>query len=199
MQVMDCSLFVAHATCLSIRLGNKLWWENTQVFFLDNLFELAVCKMAAILFRPRVCEKGGKWLQIKSNFHASQYSFVNCYLLIWHMTLKLCTASIVSLSTKKKVSSCQGPTRICKYGTFEIFLNHTKIVSQLTPKLWYVKKMCTCLCCDLFYWCYTMLHKQFMMNNLFIFVRVASLVLGAIVWRNGTPHEWKRLIDHKAE
>ena len=33
---------------------NKFCWKNTQVFFLENMFEIDVCKMAAILFRPQV-------------------------------------------------------------------------------------------------------------------------------------------------
>ena len=84
MQVMDCCLFVANATCLSIRLRNKLWWENTQVFFLENLFEIAVCKMAAKLFRPRVCEKGGKMVANQIEF--SRLTKLLCKLLPSHLT-----------------------------------------------------------------------------------------------------------------
>ena len=151
-QVMDCCLFVARLLAkpmshfLSIPpLGNELGWhlnQNVQVFFLENMFEIAVCKTVAILLRPRVCERGCKMV-CKSAwmFTPHKISFVNLYLLIWHMTDSLhCIDSIVSYETISLIKQCMLWTiKNLPFGAFERFLIVTTIVSQIRPKLLYVQ------------------------------------------------------------
>ena len=148
---------------------NKLWWQNTHVFFLENMFEIDVCKMAAILFRPQVARGEIKLLQINPNFYASQNLFRK--LLPSHLTYDCdilhCIDSIVLRNIKFHLTMYvmdQQEFANLELSGDPIFLR--QLFRNWGQNYCMFNKICTYLYCDLFYWYYIMVSKHFMVNSL---------------------------------